>query len=87
MQTGGGWILELDIRKLFDELDHAHLQEFLQHRVRDGVLLRCRAAPNTVPEATPSLRVLRDHERRAGVVAIPTRSVPHLAQMALPPSA
>jgi len=40
MQNGGGWILELDIRKFFDELDHAHLREFLRRRVRDGVLLR-----------------------------------------------
>lgn len=40
MQTGGGWILELDIRKFFEELDHAHLREFLRRRVRDGVLHR-----------------------------------------------
>jgi group II intron reverse transcriptase/maturase len=40
MQSGGGWILEVDIRKFFDELDHAHLREFLRRRVRDGVLLR-----------------------------------------------
>ncbi len=36
----GGWILEVDIRKCFDTLDHGRLREFLQHRVRDGVLLR-----------------------------------------------
>ncbi len=40
MQMGGGWVLEVDIRKFFDTLDHAHLREFLQRRVRDGVLLR-----------------------------------------------
>jgi RNA-directed DNA polymerase len=40
MKSGGGWILEVDIRKFFDTLDHAHLREFLQRRVRDGVLLR-----------------------------------------------
>jgi len=40
MRTGGGWILEVDIRKFFDELDRAHLRTFLQRRVRDGVLLR-----------------------------------------------
>ena len=34
------WILEVDIRKFFDMLDHAHLREFLRRRVRDGVLLR-----------------------------------------------
>jgi RNA-directed DNA polymerase len=37
---GGGWILEVDIQKFFDTLDKAHLREFLQRRVRDGVLLR-----------------------------------------------
>ena len=36
----GGWILEVDIRKFFDTLDHAHLRAFLQQRVRDGVVLR-----------------------------------------------
>jgi retron-type reverse transcriptase len=40
MDSGGGWILEVDIRKFFDTLDHAHLREFLQQRVRDGVLKR-----------------------------------------------
>jgi RNA-directed DNA polymerase len=40
MQTGGGWMLEVDIRQFFDRLDHAHLRAFLQQRVRDGVLLR-----------------------------------------------
>ena len=40
MQGGGGWILDVDIRKCFDTLDHAHLRELLQRRVRDGVLLR-----------------------------------------------
>jgi RNA-directed DNA polymerase len=40
MDAGGGWILEVDIRKFFDTLDHAHLREFLQLRVRDGVLKR-----------------------------------------------
>jgi RNA-directed DNA polymerase len=36
----GGWVLEVDIRKFFDTLDHGHLLEFLRRRVRDGVLLR-----------------------------------------------
>lgn len=40
MDSGGGWILEVDIRKFFDTLDHAHLREILQLRVRDGVLKR-----------------------------------------------
>lgn len=40
MRMGGGWVLEVDIRKFFDTLDHGHLQEILRRRVRDGVLLR-----------------------------------------------
>src|ERR1051326_4850311 len=40
MDSHGGWILEVDIRKVFDTLDHAHLRAFLQQRVRDGVLTR-----------------------------------------------
>jgi len=40
MGCRGGWILDMDIRKFFDTLDHGHLREFLRQRVRDGVLLR-----------------------------------------------
>jgi len=40
MNTKGGYVLEVDIRKFFDNLDHGHLRKFLQLRVRDGVLLR-----------------------------------------------
>jgi len=40
MKIDGGWILEVDIRKFFDTLDHGHLRAFLKRRVRDGVLLR-----------------------------------------------
>jgi group II intron reverse transcriptase/maturase len=36
----GGWVLEVDIKKFFDTLEHSHLQEILRQRVRDGVLLR-----------------------------------------------
>jgi RNA-directed DNA polymerase len=40
MKIGGGWIVEVDIRKFFDTIPHGHLGEFLKRRVRDGVLLR-----------------------------------------------
>jgi len=40
MALGGGWVVEVDIRKFFDTLDHAQLRTFLQQRIRDGVLLR-----------------------------------------------
>lgn len=40
MDSQGGWILEVDIRKFFDTLDHAHLRSLLRHRVRDGALTR-----------------------------------------------
>jgi len=40
MGMGGGWIVEVDIRKFFDTVDHERVQEVVRHRVRDGVLLR-----------------------------------------------
>jgi RNA-directed DNA polymerase len=40
MGMGGGWVVEVDIQKFFDTLDHAHLRDLLKRRVRDGVLLR-----------------------------------------------
>lgn len=40
MEVHGGWVLEIDIRKFFDTLDHAHLRSILRRRVRDGVLLQ-----------------------------------------------
>jgi group II intron reverse transcriptase/maturase len=36
----GGWVVEVDIRKFFDTVDHAHLREILGRRIGDGVLLR-----------------------------------------------
>lgn len=40
MRMGGGWVLDVDVRKFFDTLNHDHLREILSRRVRDGVLLR-----------------------------------------------
>jgi group II intron reverse transcriptase/maturase len=40
MGKDGGWVLEVDIRSFFDELDHGHLRTFLDRRVRDGVIRR-----------------------------------------------
>ena len=40
MRMGGGWVVELDIRKYFDTIDHEQLREVLRQRVRDGVILR-----------------------------------------------
>jgi RNA-directed DNA polymerase len=40
MNMGGGWILEVDIKKFFDTLDHEDLRRILGQRVRDGVILR-----------------------------------------------
>jgi RNA-directed DNA polymerase len=36
----GGWVVELDIRKYFDSIDHEQLRGVLSQRVRDGVVLR-----------------------------------------------
>jgi RNA-directed DNA polymerase len=40
MGIRGGWIVDVDIRKFFDTIDHSHLRDFLKRRIRDGVLLR-----------------------------------------------
>lgn len=40
MEIAGGWVLEVDIRKFFDTLDHEHLRQILSQRVRDGAILR-----------------------------------------------
>jgi len=36
----GGWVLDVDIKSFFDTIVHAHLRDFLDRRVRDGVLRR-----------------------------------------------
>jgi group II intron reverse transcriptase/maturase len=40
MGMGGGWVIDLDIRKYFDSLGHGHLKTILRQRVNDGVVLR-----------------------------------------------
>jgi hypothetical protein len=40
MRMYGGWVVEIDIRKYFDTIDHGQLREVLRRRVRDGVILR-----------------------------------------------
>src|SRR5260370_705625 len=44
MRTQGGWIVEVDIRKFFDKLDHAHLRELLRLRIRGRGLLQLHAS-------------------------------------------
>jgi group II intron reverse transcriptase/maturase len=34
------WMFEVDIRKYFDTLKHAHIREFVKRRVCDGVIMR-----------------------------------------------
>jgi group II intron reverse transcriptase/maturase len=38
MENNGRWILDVDLRKYFDTIDHAHLRAFLARRVADGVV-------------------------------------------------
>ena len=40
MNLGCCWIVDVDLRKFFDTIDHGHLREFLKRRVRDGVIVR-----------------------------------------------
>ena len=40
LSAGGAWVLEVDLRKLFDTLEHHHIRDMLNQRVRDGVITR-----------------------------------------------
>lgn len=40
MNMGGGWVLDVDVRKFFDTLDHQQMMALLKHRVSDGVISR-----------------------------------------------
>ena len=40
MDLWGGFVLEVDLRRFLDTLDHGHLRTFIQRRVRDGVVQR-----------------------------------------------
>ena len=40
MGMKGGWVIEVDIRRYFDTLDHEHVRGILSRRVRDGVVVR-----------------------------------------------
>ena len=40
MRQGGGWVIDLDIRKFFDTLSHSLLRTILGQRMRDGVITR-----------------------------------------------
>jgi group II intron reverse transcriptase/maturase len=40
MGQRGRWVLEVDVRKYFDSIDHAKLRELLARRVTDGVVRR-----------------------------------------------
>ena len=39
-QQNIGWVIDIDIRKFFDTMDHQHLRTFLRQRVQDGVITR-----------------------------------------------
>jgi len=38
MEMGGGVVIDVDVRSYFDTIDHGHLRDFLDKRVRDGVI-------------------------------------------------
>jgi RNA-directed DNA polymerase len=44
MAQRGGWVIDLDIQAYFDSVGHAHLRDFLDQRVRDGVIRACWAS-------------------------------------------
>jgi len=40
MEMGGGWLVEVDIQKYFDTIDHKQLNAMLDKRIGDGVVRR-----------------------------------------------
>lgn len=40
METGQRWVIDADISKYFDSIDHKHLRSFLDLRITDGVIRR-----------------------------------------------
>ena len=40
METGQRWVIDADISKYFDSIDHGHLRAFLDLRIKDGVIRR-----------------------------------------------
>ncbi|MCA1707270.1 MAG: group II intron reverse transcriptase/maturase [Actinobacteria bacterium] len=40
MAMGGGWVLDVDVRKYFDTIPHQKLRDVLSLRIRDGVIGR-----------------------------------------------
>jgi len=40
MDMGGGVVIEVDIKSYFDTVEHQHIRNFLDKRVRDGVIRR-----------------------------------------------
>jgi group II intron reverse transcriptase/maturase len=39
-QQNIGWVIDIDIRKFFDTMEHQHVRSFLRQRVQDGVITR-----------------------------------------------
>ena len=40
MEQGCRWVIDADIAKYFDSIDHGHLRSFLDLRIKDGVVRR-----------------------------------------------
>lgn len=40
MKMRGGWVLDVDLQDFFGSLEHSHLRDFLDQRMRDGVVRR-----------------------------------------------
>ncbi|HEV3192208.1 MAG TPA: group II intron reverse transcriptase/maturase [Polyangiaceae bacterium] len=40
MEVKGAWVLEVDVQKYFDTIDHEHLRNVLCRRIGDGAILR-----------------------------------------------
>lgn len=40
MKMSGGWVVDADLKKFFDVVDHEHVMDIVRLRIRDGVILR-----------------------------------------------
>jgi RNA-directed DNA polymerase len=73
MEMGGGWIIDLDIRKFFDTIQWKYLREVIKLRVQDGVLIR--TIGKWMNAGIMEDGTISDHEAgvpQGGVITLPT---------------
>lgn len=71
MGMGGAWIIDLDIRKYFDSIKWKHLSDFLNLRVRDGVIIRTigKWMNAGIMEEGKNIQYTKDGVQQGGVIS------------------